>query len=145
MNLLSKHETRRRLLRGMPDSDMLSSQVAHWLQSPQGEAVLLAEKKAIHAALEKLFGYHILQLGFSEEHSLIEQSPVGHKIIFSPSLRAGSTRAVASNEALPGGNLDSLSDLSKATSSCRASNAEATTIFRLNINQHHLQRRQERQ
>lgn len=101
MNLLSKHETRRRLLRGMPDSDMLSSQVAHWFESPQGEAVLLAEKKAIHAALEKLFGYHILQLGFSEEHSVIEQSPVGHKIIFSPSFRAGSTRAVASNEELP--------------------------------------------
>jgi|TARA_B110000914_G_scaffold201193_1_gene193333 SAM-dependent methyltransferase len=101
MNLLSKHETRRRLLRGMPDADLLSSQVAHWFQSPQGEAVLRAEKEAVHRALEKLFGYHILQLGFSEEHSLIEQSPVGHKIIFSPSLRAGSTRAVASNEALP--------------------------------------------
>ncbi|MBL4582457.1 MAG: methyltransferase domain-containing protein [Gammaproteobacteria bacterium] len=101
MNLLSKHETRRRLLLGMPDADMLSSQVAHWFQSPQGEAVLRAEKEAIHRALEKLFGYHILQLGLSEEHSLIEQSPVGHKIIFSPSFRAGSTRAVASNEALP--------------------------------------------
>jgi len=101
MNLLSKHETRRRLLRGMPDADMLSSQVAHWFQSPQGEAVLRAEKEAIHVALEKLFGYHILQLGFSEEHSLIEQSSVGHKIIFSPSFRVGSTRAVASNEELP--------------------------------------------
>lgn len=101
MNLLSKHETRRRLLRGMPDADMLSNQVAHWFQSPQGEAVLRAEKEAIHAALEKLFGYHILQLGFSEEHSLIEQSPVGHKIVFSPSFRAGSIRAVASNEELP--------------------------------------------
>jgi len=101
MNLLSKHETRRRLLRGMADADMLSSQVAQWFQSPQGEAVLRAEEEAIHAALEKLFGYHILQLGFSEQHSLIEQSPVGHKIVFSPNFRAGSTRAVASNEALP--------------------------------------------
>ena len=101
MNLLSKHETRRRLLRGMSDSDMLSGQVAHWFQSPQGEAVLRAEKEAIHAALEKLFGYHILQLGFSEEHSVIEQSPVGHKIIFSSSFRSGSTRAVANNEDLP--------------------------------------------
>ena len=101
MNLLSKHETRRRLLRGMPDSDMLSNQVAHWFQTPQGEAVFRAEKEAIHTALEKLFGYHILQLGFSEEHSLIDHSPVGHKIIFSPSFRAGSTKAVASNEELP--------------------------------------------
>ena len=101
MNLLSKHETRRRLLRGMPDTDMLSSQVAHWFQSPQGKAVLKAEKEVVQVALEKLFGYHILQLGFSEEHSLIEQSPVGHKIFFSPSLRPGSTRAVACNEELP--------------------------------------------
>lgn len=101
MNLLSKHETRRRLLRGMPDADTLSSQVAHWFQTPQGEAVLQAEKEAVHAALEKLFGYHILQLGFSEEHSLIDHSPVGHKIIFSPGYRAGSTRPVASNEELP--------------------------------------------
>ena len=101
MNLLSKHETRRRLLRGLPDADMLSNQMAHWFQSPQGEAVLRSERETIHAALEKLFGYHILQLGFSEEHSLIEQSPVGHKIIFSPSFRAGSKRAVASNEELP--------------------------------------------
>tara|TARA_B110000858_G_scaffold194350_1_gene248602 strand:+ start:7567 stop:8364 length:798 start_codon:yes stop_codon:yes gene_type:complete len=101
MNLLSKHETRRRLLRGMPDADMLASQVAHWFQSPQGEAVFRAEKEVIHAALEKLFGYHILQLGFSEGHSLIDQSPVGHKIIFSASFRVGSTRAVASNEELP--------------------------------------------
>jgi SAM-dependent methyltransferase len=101
MNLLSKHETRRRLLRGMPDADMLFSQVAHWFQTPQGEAVLRAEREAIHLALEKLFGYHILQLGFSEEHSLIEESPVGHKIIFSPNFRAGSVRPVASNEELP--------------------------------------------
>ncbi len=101
MNLLSKHETRRRLLRGMPDADLLSTQVALWFQSPQGEAVLRAEKEAMNAALEKLFGYHILQLGFSEEHSLIDQSPVGHKIIFSPSYRTGSTRPVANNEELP--------------------------------------------
>lgn len=101
MNLLSKHETRRRLLRGMPDADLLFSQVAQWFQSPQGNAVLCAEKEAIHSALEKLFGYHILQLGFSEEHSLIDESPVGHKILFAPSFRAGSSRAVASNEELP--------------------------------------------
>lgn len=101
MNLLSKHETRRRLLRGMSDADQLSNQVAHWFQTPQGEAVLRAEKAAVASSLEKLFGYHILQLGFSEEHSLIESSPVGHKIIFSPNYRTGSVRPVASNEELP--------------------------------------------
>ncbi|GJM12409.1 MAG: SAM-dependent methyltransferase [Pseudohongiella sp.] len=101
MNLYSKHETRRRLIRGLPDADALSGLLSQWFQSPQGEAVLRAEKEAIHKSLEKLFGYHILQLGFSEEHSLIDQSPVGHKIIFAPSFRPGSSRAVASNEELP--------------------------------------------
>lgn len=101
MNLLSKHETRRRLLRGMPDADLLSSQVAQWFQSPQGEAVFRAELEAVQPCLEKLFGYHILQLGFSEEHSLIADSPVGHKIIFAPSHRLGSKKPVALNEELP--------------------------------------------
>ncbi len=101
MNLLSKHETRRRLLRGLPDADLLSSQVAQWLQSPQGEAVFKAETDAIQPILEKLFGYHILQLGFSDEHLLVNDSPVGHKIAFAPSYRAGSVKPVASNEELP--------------------------------------------
>jgi len=101
MNLLSKHETRRRLLRGMADADLLASQVAYWFRTAQGEAVLNAEKEAVQPMLEKLFGYHILQLGFSEEHSLVGQSPVGHKIVFSPNYRQGSSRPVASNEELP--------------------------------------------
>jgi SAM-dependent methyltransferase len=101
MKLLSKHETRRRILRGMPNADLLSGQAAQWLQSSQGKEVLRAEKDAIQPVLEKLFGYHILQLGLSEEHSLIENSPVGHKIIFSPAYRIGLKKPVASNEELP--------------------------------------------
>ncbi len=101
MNLFSKYETRRRLLRGMPEADLVSAQVAQWFQTTQGEAVLRAEMEAIQPTLEKLFGYHILQLGFSDKHSLIDDSPVGHKILFAPSYRAGSSRPVAVNEELP--------------------------------------------
>jgi len=101
MNLLSKHQTRRRLLRGMPDADFLSTQVGQWFQSPQGEQVLQAEMAAIEPVLEKLFGYHILQVGFSEEHSLIDASPVGHKISFAAAYRPGSKNAVANIEELP--------------------------------------------
>lgn len=101
MNLLSKHETRRRLLRGLPDSDMLADLVSQWFQSPQGAEVLKAEKSAVLPIVERLFGYHILQVGHSAEHSLIADSPVGHKIIFAPSYRPGSNNAVASNEELP--------------------------------------------
>ena len=77
MNLLSKHETRRRLLRGLPDSDLLSTLINQWFQSTQGAAVLEAERSAAKPIIDRLFGYHILQVGGSEEHSLIQDSPVG--------------------------------------------------------------------
>lgn len=101
MNFHSKHETRRRLIKGMPDSDRLHNLLSQWYRTPQGREVLKAESKAVQPLLEKLFGYHILQVGFSEEHSLIKDSPVGHKIIFSPNYRAGVRHAVADNEELP--------------------------------------------
>ena len=101
MNLLSKHETRRRLLRGLPDSDILAAMVGQWLQSPQGAAVWEAERELLRPLLSRVFGYHILQIGCSEEHSLIKDSPAGHKIIFAPEYRVGSRHAVANNEELP--------------------------------------------
>lgn len=101
MNLLSKRETRRRLLRGMPESDMLSGLIGQWFQSPQGAEVLRAEQALVTPIISRLFGYHILQVGCSEEYSLIEESPVGHKIVFSPMYRPGCRQAVANNEELP--------------------------------------------
>ena len=101
MNLFSRHETRRRLLRGMPDSDILAAMVSQWLQSPQGVAVWQAELEQVRPIVSRIFGYHILQIGCSEEHSLIADSPAGHKIIFSPSHRIGARNAIANNEELP--------------------------------------------
>ena len=101
MNLLSKHETRRRLLRGLPDSDLLSGLVGRWFQSPQGLAVLRAEQALVTPIISRLFGYHILQVGCNNEVSLIEDSPVGHKINFVPVHRPGSPHPVANNEELP--------------------------------------------
>ena len=101
MNLLSKHETRRRLLRGLPDSDLLVTRINQWFQTPQGAAVLSAELDAVRPIVSRFFGYHILQIGCTEEHSLIADSPAGHKIIFAPSYRAGSRNPVANNEELP--------------------------------------------
>ncbi len=90
MNLLSKHETRRRLLRGLPDSDMLATLIGQWYQTPQGSEVLRAERAIAEAVISRLFGYHILQVGCNEEYSLIDKSPAGHKIVFAPSWRPGS-------------------------------------------------------
>ncbi len=101
MNLLSRFETRRRLLRGMPDSDLLAGMVDRWFQSPQGLAVFEAEKAIVAPMLERMFGYHILQVGCGYGNSLIDDSPVGHKIKFAPSFRPGIRGAVANNEELP--------------------------------------------
>ena len=101
MNLFSKHETRRRLLRGMQQNDALSTLVGQWFQTPLGGQVLAAEKSIVEPMIERLFGYHILQIGCNEEYSLIENSPVGNKILFAPSWRPGSRFPVADNEELP--------------------------------------------
>ncbi len=101
MNLLSKYETRRRLLKGLPDFVALNPLVSRWFQTPQGAAVFAAEKALVEPILEHLFGYHILQVGCSEEYSLIDASPAGQKILFSPAYRPGTKGAVANNEELP--------------------------------------------
>ena len=101
MNVFSKHETRRRLLKGFPDSDMLANLIGQWFRTPQGKAVWEAEKALTDPLIARLFGYHILQIGCNEEFSLIADSPVGHKLIFAPSWRPGATNPVADNEELP--------------------------------------------
>jgi SAM-dependent methyltransferase len=101
MNLLSKYETRRRLLKGLSDFEALNPLVSNWFHTPQGEAVFAAEKGLVEPILSHLFGYHILQVGCSEEYSLIESSPAGQKILFSPAYRPGAKGVVANNEELP--------------------------------------------
>lgn len=88
----------------MPDSDILAAMVCQWFQSPQGIAVWQAEMELVQPIVSRIFGYHILQIGCSEDHSLITDSPAGHKIIFSPNYRIGSRNAIAKNEELPLGN-----------------------------------------
>lgn len=85
----------------MPDSEALRALIAQWFQSPQGIEVLRAEQALVTPIISRLFGYHILQVGCSEEYSLIRESPVGHKIIFAPVYRPGLRQAVANNEELP--------------------------------------------
>lgn len=104
MSSFSKHETRRRLLRGMPDSDMMQMLIGRWFQTGQGKKVWEFEQEKLAPIISRLFGYHILQIGCHEEYSLLDESPVGHKIMFAPSWRPGVRQAVADNEELPLGN-----------------------------------------
>ncbi len=101
MNILSKHATRRRLIHGMPDSNVLAGMISRWFESPLGAAVLETERQIATPILDRLFGYHILQIGCTEDHSLIADSPIGHKIIFAPAYRKGIRFPVASIEELP--------------------------------------------
>ncbi|MFT4861336.1 MAG: SAM-dependent methyltransferase [Pseudohongiellaceae bacterium] len=101
MTLLSKRETRRRLLQGIADSSGVALQLAQWFESPLGGKVLAAEKASVGSIIERMFGYHILQVGGSEDHLLLEQSPISHKIVFSAAYRSGGNKPVADNEQLP--------------------------------------------
>lgn len=101
MRFLSKHGTRRRILKGGEDGSQLNLLIDQWFSSPLGATVLRAQKAKIEPFITRNFGYHILQLGCSETHSLIQESPVGHKILFSPTYHGNVKQAVASNEELP--------------------------------------------
>lgn len=101
MSFLSKRETRRRLLQGIDDEDSMSTLLTQWFQTPLGQVTLQFERIAAKAIVERMFGYHILQVGGSEEHLLINDSPISHKILFSASYRPGGKNAVADIEQLP--------------------------------------------
>ena len=99
MKLPSKHQIRRRLLRAIPETRARTPQFSEWFDSPLGEKVLEAEKQLLEAYLSRIFGYHILQLGCSETHSLIDESLAGHKILFAPRYHPHARQA--DNEELP--------------------------------------------
>lgn len=101
MSFLSKRETRRRLLQGIDELDSISTLLTQWFQTPLGQVALEAERLAARSIIERMFGYHILQIGGSEEHLLINDSPISHKIIFSASHRPGGVNTVANIEQLP--------------------------------------------
>ncbi|MCB1672519.1 MAG: class I SAM-dependent methyltransferase [Gammaproteobacteria bacterium] len=101
MKFPSRHQTRRRLLREQVDIQDGQTVLTQWFESPLGKAVLSAEKKLVDPYLNRLFGYHILQMGCSSRHSIIGDSPVGHKILFAPEFDPISGQPVADNEQLP--------------------------------------------
>jgi len=101
MKVFDKLENRRRQVRQLPEPDVVNQLLGDWFNTPLGYAVLESEKSLVEPVLLRTFGYHILQVGCSEEHSLIDASPIGHKIIFSPSYHEGGRYTVADIEALP--------------------------------------------
>lgn len=101
MKQQSRHQTRRRLLKELPDFEDGQQALSRWFDSPMGAVVLKAEQELVTPYLSRMFGYHILQLGCSSRHSLISDSPVGHKIVFAPEESTDHPLPVANNEELP--------------------------------------------
>lgn len=97
----SKFQIRRRLLKAFPEAGSSRPDVSSWFDTALGQKVLEAERALVDPILSRLFGYHILQIGCSDQHSLIAESPVGHKIQFSSAVGPQVQQAVARNEELP--------------------------------------------
>ena len=93
---------KRRVIKDLRESsNSLFLLLNEWYQSPLGARVVDNEKQKLQETISHLFGYHILQVGGDENLKLIENSPVGHKIIFSPFLFPGTKTPVANIEELP--------------------------------------------
>lgn len=100
MGLIAKYKARWQKRHELPQPTAVYREMADWLHTPLGEALLASERQMLEPLLARVFGYHILQLGCSNQ-SMLGDSLVGHKILFVPSLEAGSDAPVASNESLP--------------------------------------------
>lgn len=84
----------------LPEPAALFRDMAEWLETPLGKALLESERKVMEPVLARIFGYHFLQIGISET-SLLDESPVGHRFLFVPQSSPASRHAIASSEALP--------------------------------------------
>lgn len=100
IQLLENIRQRWRKRRDLPTPQDLFQDMGDWWESPLGKALLANETDLLEPTLARIFGYHFLQLGVSE-HSMLEASPIGHKLLFVPQFDATKAIPVANNEALP--------------------------------------------
>ena len=101
MKFISRNKSKNRPLHGISDLEMLTTSVSQWFRTPQGCEVLETERAITGPIINRLFGYHILQMSCDEKYSLIDESPAGQKIVFAPAWRADARSAVADNGELP--------------------------------------------
>jgi len=83
------------------DTARLESELTEWLQSPLGEALLVAERKRLAPVISRVFGYHVLQLSCAPNIDMLADCPVCHQIRFAPGWYKGRTVPVADIESLP--------------------------------------------
>lgn len=80
--------------------EQLYSEMEQWFHTPIGSALLASERQLMEPVLERIFGYHILQLG-SSNRSMLQDSPIRHQILFTPAPSTNLNMPVADNESLP--------------------------------------------
>jgi SAM-dependent methyltransferase len=63
------------------DKTTLREQFSNWFSSPLGKRVFVAEEEQMQVILPDLFGYHILQYGYSAESNYLGTSRIADKTI----------------------------------------------------------------
>ena len=82
-----------------PLADLIP-EVDDWFSSKTGQHIVRQEQGSIDTFLEKLFGYHLLQLSVCQNLELHKSSKVNHKFIMSP-IKGGNAVALSEDSVLP--------------------------------------------
>ncbi len=64
-----------------PPMNLVRQKLHGWFTSRLGQGLLVLEKQHMHHALNRLFGYHLVQLGRYTETDLLESSRITHKVV----------------------------------------------------------------
>src|SRR5690625_5090563 len=77
--------------------------VADWLETPLGQAVLEQERMLLEQDLQDLFGYHLLQMSVDPALDLTRGSRITHRFTLSPTraTKGPLSPLVADSDALP--------------------------------------------
>ena len=66
-----------------------------WFESPLGQALLQEQRESMQAALQDLFGYHLLQLSMSPRLDLSDSSRISHRFSLNPLAGGGNAKLAA--------------------------------------------------
>lgn len=76
------------------------TQLESWYAGDNGQYLLASIRDSLQEPLDTSFGYHILQLGITRGHSLLDGSPIHHRI-YSTDLAGEGVSLVADADELP--------------------------------------------
>lgn len=76
------------------------TELESWYARDSGQYLLASTRQRLRERLDTSFGYHILQLGSSRGHSLLESSPINHRVYIGERMGEG-INLVAQADELP--------------------------------------------